>query len=79
METMRGLKRFVEDIEYQIKAKEREIEDLEDKKLTIIKNADFTSTSNRLAFIKNIDDIDIKIIDAKDAISRLQAFSKEYF
>jgi len=32
METMRGLKRFVEDIEYQIKAKEREIEDLEDKK-----------------------------------------------
>lgn len=78
IKTVRGIERFVEDVAYQIKAKERSIEDLEDQKVNSAKDADFTSTENRLKFLKTVDDLDTRIEDLHDAIARLKRFQKEY-
>lgn len=78
IKTVRGIERFVEDVEYQVKAKLRSIEDLEDQKINTAKDATFTTQEDRLKFLKAIDDIDIKIEDMNDAIARLKRFQKEY-
>ena len=70
--------RFAEDVDLQISALKRQVEDQEDAKVDLLSTAAIDSTDARIDLMESVDSIDIEIDDLNDQIGRLVKFKDAY-